>query len=195
MFSGCIAFKSAPSLNFLSLYFFNFQWISFSVSRVISSQYRTPNSVCSHIFCRFFTSSSPVRRTKFRCSSSQIKNSHYFLPKSFHTKSIHQLLRWFGDSHSRPLRCCVGAFKQPHYGSSVLPSAIFFWQRQEESKYCRRLKFTDIMANTHQRLTKYPLLVREMLKSTSCEFESISGLIKYEYTSCPLHSLVFCSTL
>lgn len=39
-------------------------------------------------------------------------------------------------------------------------------QRQESNDYCRRLKFTDIMATTHQRLVKYPLLLDQINKST-----------------------------
>jgi len=46
------------------------------------------------------------------------------------------------------------------------PKVAAFMARQEGSRYCGRLKFNDIMANTHQRLTKYPLLLREMLKAT-----------------------------
>ncbi|XP_065056488.1 rho guanine nucleotide exchange factor 11-like isoform X2 [Rhopilema esculentum] len=53
-----------------------------------------------------------------------------------------------------------------------------FMARQEESKYCRRLKFNDIMANTHQRLTKYPLLLREMLKSTPSSNPELKELEK-----------------
>eukprot|EP00794_Sanderia_malayensis_P011167 gene11167-12340_t len=46
------------------------------------------------------------------------------------------------------------------------PKLAAFMARQEESRHCRRLKFNDIMATTHQRLTKYPLLLREILKHT-----------------------------
>ncbi|XP_065644163.1 rho guanine nucleotide exchange factor 12 isoform X6 [Hydra vulgaris] len=41
-----------------------------------------------------------------------------------------------------------------------------FMTKQETHRWCRRLKFTDILASTHQRLSKYHLLLASILKVT-----------------------------
>ena len=54
------------------------------------------------------------------------------------------------------------------------PPSFFILQRQEANDYCRRLKFSDIMATTHQRLVKYPLLLDQINKSTPVKHSDYS---------------------
>ncbi|XP_066932997.1 rho guanine nucleotide exchange factor 12-like isoform X3 [Clytia hemisphaerica] len=49
-----------------------------------------------------------------------------------------------------------------------------FMTRQEANDYCRRLKFSDIMATSHQRLVKYPLLLDQINKSTPAKHPDYS---------------------
>ena len=53
---------------------------------------------------------------------------------------------------------------------------LYFEQRQESNDYCRRLKFTDILATTHQRLVKYPLLLDSINKSTPTKHSDYSSV-------------------
>lgn len=51
-----------------------------------------------------------------------------------------------------------------------------FLLKQEMHPLCRRLKFTDIIAKTHQRLVKYPLLLERVGKATSPSHDDFKNL-------------------
>lgn len=74
----------------------------------------------------------------------------------------HSQAPWRPQLHPRVIDACLphvpGLLKRP-----VCPASI---QWGEMHKQCNRLKLADMVAKPHQRLTKYPLLLKSILKKT-----------------------------
>lgn len=68
------------------------------------------------------------------------------------------------EMENLPIKVC----RQFAYLSSVLfySSVFILFQKCEESRHCNRLDFAAILANTHHRLVKYPLLLDNLNKAT-----------------------------
>lgn len=55
-------------------------------------------------------------------------------------------------------------------------------QWAETKKQCNRLKLADMLAKPHQRLTKYPLLLKSVLKKTDelSARDIVSSMVRWE---------------
>ncbi|KAG7477694.1 hypothetical protein MATL_G00072380 [Megalops atlanticus] len=82
---------------------------------------------------------------------------------------LHQGFKTFGSRFKPYIRYCMEEEACMEYMRSLLRDNELFriyvtWA--ETHKQCNRLKLTDMLAKPHQRLTKYPLLLKSVLKKT-----------------------------
>lgn len=54
-------------------------------------------------------------------------------------------------------------------------------QWAETNKQCNRLKLADMLAKPHQRLTKYPLLLKTILKKTEDQIsrDALNNMVRH----------------
>ncbi|KAM9855777.1 pleckstrin homology domain-containing family G member 5 isoform 2-T2 [Aulostomus maculatus] len=82
---------------------------------------------------------------------------------------LHQGFRTFGSRFQPYIRYCMEEEGCMEYMRTLLRDNELFrtyvtWA--ETNKQCNRLKLADMLAKPHQRLTKYPLLLKSVLKKT-----------------------------
>uniref|UniRef100_A0A8C7D1B6 Pleckstrin homology and RhoGEF domain containing G5 n=1 Tax=Oncorhynchus kisutch TaxID=8019 RepID=A0A8C7D1B6_ONCKI len=97
---------------------------------------------------------------------------------------LHQGFRTIGSRFKPYIRYCMEEEASMEYMRSLLRDNELFriyvtWA--ETHKQCNRLKLADMLAKPHQRLTKYPLLLKAVLKKTddSSSRDAVSGMVAW----------------
>lgn len=87
---------------------------------------------------------------------------------------------WLSDSLIFGL-CCECMFMIVHQMRLSINFSILQWA--ETHKQCNRLKLTDMLVKPHQRLTKYPLLLKSVLKKTDdlATREALNKMVRKEF--------------
>ncbi|XP_045065404.1 pleckstrin homology domain-containing family G member 5 isoform X2 [Coregonus clupeaformis] len=95
---------------------------------------------------------------------------------------LHHGFRTFGSRFKPYIRYCMEEEASMEYMRSLLRENELFriyvtWA--ETHKQCNRLKLADMLAKPHQRLTKYPLLLKAVLKKTddSSSRDAINSMV------------------
>ncbi|XP_067384681.1 pleckstrin homology domain-containing family G member 5 isoform X2 [Channa argus] len=95
---------------------------------------------------------------------------------------LHQGFMTFGSRFQPYIRYCMEEESCMEYMRTLLRDNELFrtyitWA--ETHKQCNRLKLTDMLAKPHQRLTKYPLLLKSILKKTDepSARDSVSSMV------------------
>ncbi|XP_029578581.1 pleckstrin homology domain-containing family G member 5 isoform X4 [Salmo trutta] len=95
---------------------------------------------------------------------------------------LHHGFRTIGSRFKPYIRYCMEEEASLEYMRSLLRDNELFriyvtWA--ETHKQCNRLKLADMLAKPHQRLTKYPLLLKAVLKKTddSSSRDAVSGMV------------------
>uniref|UniRef100_A0A4W5MH31 Pleckstrin homology and RhoGEF domain containing G5 n=1 Tax=Hucho hucho TaxID=62062 RepID=A0A4W5MH31_9TELE len=95
---------------------------------------------------------------------------------------LHHGFRTFGSRFKPYIRYCMEEEASLEYMRSLHRDNELFriyvtWA--ETHKQCNRLKLADMLAKPHQRLTKYPLLLKAVLKKTddSSSRDAVSGMV------------------
>uniref|UniRef100_A0A4W5QU66 Pleckstrin homology and RhoGEF domain containing G5 n=1 Tax=Hucho hucho TaxID=62062 RepID=A0A4W5QU66_9TELE len=95
---------------------------------------------------------------------------------------LHHGFRTIGSRFKPYIRYCMEEEASMEYMRSLLRDNELFriyvtWA--ETHKQCNRLKLADMLAKPHQRLTKYPLLLKAVLKKTddSSSRDAVSGMV------------------
>uniref|UniRef100_A0AAZ3PHB3 Pleckstrin homology domain containing, family G (with RhoGef domain) member 5b n=1 Tax=Oncorhynchus tshawytscha TaxID=74940 RepID=A0AAZ3PHB3_ONCTS len=97
---------------------------------------------------------------------------------------LHHGFRTIGSRFKPYIRYCMEEEASMEYMRSLLRDNELFriyvtWA--ETHKQCNRLKLADMLAKPHQRLTKYPLLLKAVLKKTddSSSRDAVSGMVAW----------------
>uniref|UniRef100_A0A8C7PJR3 Pleckstrin homology domain containing, family G (with RhoGef domain) member 5b n=1 Tax=Oncorhynchus mykiss TaxID=8022 RepID=A0A8C7PJR3_ONCMY len=97
---------------------------------------------------------------------------------------LHHGFRTIGSRFKPYIRYCMEEEASMEYMRSLLRDNELFriyvtWA--ETHKQCNRLKLADMLAKPHQRLTKYPLLLKAVLKKTddSSSRDAVGGMVAW----------------
>lgn len=122
--------------------------------------------------------------------------------------ALHPLLHGGGGMHGVHARTSQGqrALQDLRHSQSQAPPSLWLYllvltlsahtsicpstQWGETHKQCNRLKLADMVAKPHQRLTKYPLLLKSILKKTDepSARDALSDMVRTD----PVNSLSLC---